>query len=222
MMDRLITNWKKLWERNSFKREFLGTVVIFFGTLFLFSRFIKWVELRSGVTLNDPVLAVIPPTDVTWVTFALIYSCIIMAVLANIFYPRRFLLGLQVYSLMVILRAAAMFVIPLDPPKAMIPLADPFVEIIGTGQLLTRDLFFSGHTATMVVLWLCVSQQLIKKILLIGTAAVAFCLLLQHVHYTIDVMTAPFFAYGAYRALILIHLKLDSNHLKNEPANITP
>ncbi len=43
----------------------------------------------------------------------------------------------------------------------MIILNDPLVEFFGTGQTLTKDLFFSGHTATLLILFL-VSE---KKIL---------------------------------------------------------
>ena len=211
MLNLLSSNWKNAWTLKRFRTELFITLVFFFGTLFLFSRFVKWIELREGAVLNDPILAIVGPTDLTWFTFALIYSGIILAVIANAADPRRFVFGLQVYALMVVVRAAAMYVIPLDPPQAMIPIEDPFVEIIGTGQTLTRDLFFSGHTATMVVLFLCVAQRRVKIFLIIGTGVVASGLLLQHVHYTIDVLAAPFFAYGAYRTVVLIHKKLDSN-----------
>jgi hypothetical protein len=211
MPNPLISNWKKAWIFKRFRTELFTTLVLFFGTLFLFSRFAKWIELREGVVLNDPILAMLDPVDLTWFTFALIYSGIILAVVVNSVYPTRLLLGLQVYALMVVVRTAALYAIPLDPPGAMIPLEDPFVEIIGTGQTLTRDLFFSGHTATMTVLFLTVVQRGVKIFLIIGTGTVAVCLLLQHVHYTIDVLTAPFFAYGAYSAVVLIHKKFDSN-----------
>jgi hypothetical protein len=211
MLNLLISNWKNAWTLKRFRTELFSTLALFFGTLFLFSRFIKWIELREGVALNDPILAILNPVDLTWFTFAFIYSGIILSVIVNAVYPTRFLLGLQVYTLMVVVRAAAMYAIPLDPPVAMIPLEDPFVEIIGTGQTLTRDLFFSGHTATMVVLFLCVAQRSVKIFLIIGAGTVAVCLLLQHVHYTIDVVAAPFFAYGAYRAVVLIRKKIDLN-----------
>jgi hypothetical protein len=212
MLHQLITNWNLAWTRKMFRIELALTVVFLVTVLSLFSRFVNWVEWRQGVSLNDPVLAMLTPSDVTWLTFTLIYLGLIAAINALLIFPDRLILGMQAYTLMMVIRAAAMFVIPLDPPKDMIPLADPLVEIIGTGQLLTRDLFFSGHTATMFILFLCVPQRTLKVMLLSGTVLLAVCLLGQHVHYTVDVITAPFFAYGAYRIVLLLH-----HHLKSKP-----
>jgi membrane-associated phospholipid phosphatase len=59
----------------------------------------------------------------------------------------------------------------------------------------------------MFLLFLCVPQKKLKAALLIGTAVLAGCLLWQHVHYTVDVLAAPFFAYGAFRITFLLHQK---------------
>jgi hypothetical protein len=35
-----------------------------------------------------------------------------------------------------------------------------------------------------------------------ATVLVGLCVVLQHVHYTVDVVAAPFFAYGAYSIVL--------------------
>jgi membrane-associated phospholipid phosphatase len=100
---------------------------------------------------------------------------------------------------MVIFRMIAMYLLPLDPPPAMIPLQDPMVEFFGTGKLLTRDLFFSGHTSTLFLLFLVTPRGILKSLFLGCTILVAVAVLVQHVHYTIDVFAAPFFAYAAVK-----------------------
>ncbi|MCK7522598.1 MAG: hypothetical protein MZV64_35395 [Ignavibacteriales bacterium] len=78
----------------------------------------------------------------------------------------------------------------------MIILNDPFVELFGTGQTLTKDLFFSGHTATLFIFISCFRKENYQDNFLTSTIAVAIAVLLQHVHYTIDVFAAVFFTYA--------------------------
>lgn len=205
MIKKLFVHWHTAWTGKPLKTELALTLAALIATLSCFSSFVNWVETRQGVVLADPVLAMIKPVDVTWLTFMLIYAGLLSALFAVSFHPRRLIMSMQAYTLMVVFRTAAMYVLPLEPPPAMIPLQDPLVEIIGTGQLLTRDLFFSGHTATMFILFLCVPQKKFKAVLLFGTGVLAICLLCQHVHYTVDVLAAPFFAYGAFRITFLFH-----------------
>ena len=67
---------------------------------------------------------------------------------------------------MVVVRMCAMYMLPLDPPVNMIILNDPLVEFFGTGQTLTKDLFFSGHTATLFILFLVSEKKIYKTIFL--------------------------------------------------------
>ena len=104
---------------------------------------------------------------------------------------------------MVLLRIAAMAVTPLEAPPGMIPLHDPLVRLFGPGRLLTKDLFFSGHTSTLFLLALAVPGRRWKAFFALCAAAVAFCVLAQHVHYAIDVLAAPLFAYASFRLAVL-------------------
>jgi hypothetical protein len=56
---------------------------------------------------------------------------------------------------------------------------------------LTKDLFFSGHTATTFLLWLYVRQyRHIGSVALFAHVIVVLTLFLSHLHYTIDVIDA--------------------------------
>jgi membrane-associated phospholipid phosphatase len=170
--------------------------------LFALTHFLDVVERRRGVTLPDPVLALFPAVNLTWVTFLIIYAGIIagLAVLAQ--NPRRFLLVFQGYAVMALFRMAAMYLAPLEPPPGIIELRDPFIEFFGGGKTLTRDLFFSGHTSTMFLLFLVIPGKWLRLLYACLTLLVGLCVVLQHVHYTVDVVAAPFFAYGAYSIVL--------------------
>ena len=170
--------------------------------LALLASFLKHVESRAGVVLPDPVLSLVAPVDLTWLTFALIYLGLVAAIVVLSRYPSTLLLALQAYMVMVLFRIAAMYLVPLDPPPTMIALVDPTVETFGTGATLTRDLFFSGHTSTLFLLFLVVPGRLWKAVFAVCAVAVGVAVLIQHVHYAIDVFAAPFFAFGAFSLVL--------------------
>jgi hypothetical protein len=166
-----------------------------------FSQFLQFVEKRNGVVLPDPLLNTFSPIDLTWLTFSLIYLSLILFLFSVAKEPDKLITALQAYGLMVIFRTIAMYLVPLEPPKSLLLLNDPFVQLFGKGEILTKDLFFSGHTATLFLLFLLTEKKALKFIFLISTFIVGIAVLLQHVHYSIDVFIAPFVAYGSYRII---------------------
>ncbi|HMN49016.1 MAG TPA: phosphatase PAP2-related protein [Ignavibacteriaceae bacterium] len=194
-------NWKEFLKVKRNQVEFIITLLLLSIILTALTTFLNFVEARHGVVLPDPVLNFFNPTDLTWLTFALIYISIVVGIATLAKDPTRLLFTIQLYILMVAVRILAMYLLPLDPPAKIIILKDPLVEFFGTGQTLTKDLFFSGHTATLFILFLTSEKKTIKQIFLISTILVAFSVLLQHVHYTIDVVAAPFFTYACYKLL---------------------
>jgi hypothetical protein len=95
-----------------------------------------------------------------------------------------------------------MYLVALEPPAVTIPLEDPFVQIFGSGEVLMKDLFFSGHTSTLFLLYLTVTAPVLRRIFLAAVVAVAIAVIVHHTHYTIDVYVAPFFSYAAYRIVL--------------------
>ncbi|HEU4382968.1 MAG TPA: phosphatase PAP2-related protein [Anaeromyxobacteraceae bacterium] len=191
--------WGEAWRDRSFRLQAALTAPALAAALMALARFVRWVEGRPGATLPDPLLELLAPRDLTWLTFSLIYAGILAAVAMLLRRPRDLLTAVQAYALMVAFRIVVMWATPLDPPPGMLELRDPFVERLGTGQLLTRDLFFSGHTSTMFLLFLAAPGRLARGFFLACTILVGACVLWQHVHYAVDVLAAPFFAYAAWR-----------------------
>jgi hypothetical protein len=200
----LFRAWKIFLIRKHNKKELLITVILLATVLFSFTRFLNYVELRAGFTFKDPLLNLFSPVDLTCLIFGLIYIGLILAVSFFIKDPHLFLTALQAYLVLVLFRTAAMYLLPLNPPPDMIPLNDPFVQIFGSGEILTKDLFFSGHTATLFLLFLVADKRILKIIFLSFAVIVGISVLLQHVHYSIDVFTAPFFSYTSVKLAVYI------------------
>jgi hypothetical protein len=195
----LFRAWKIFLIRKHNKKELFFTVILLAAVLLSFTRFLNYVELRAGFTFRDPLLNLFTPVDLTWVIFGLIYAGLIIAIFFFIKDPHLLLAALQSYLVLVLFRTAAMYLLPLNPPPDMIPLNDPFVQIFGSGKILTKDLFFSGHAATLFLLFMVANKKILRVIFLSFAVIVGFSVLLQHVHYSIDVFTAPFFSYTSVK-----------------------
>lgn len=197
--------WKSFLKDKKNLIEFIITVIILTVVMISFSQFLHFIEQREGVVLSDPILRAFNPIDLTWLIFALIYFSLIVFIITKFNKPDKLLIAFQAYGLMVIFRTIAMYLTPFEAPETLLLLNDPFVQFFGKGEILTKDLFFSGHTGTLFLLFLLAENKTLKIIFLTATLLVGSAVLLQHVHYTIDVLVAPFVAYGAYKIIKNLH-----------------
>lgn len=193
--------WEKAFRNRKFRIDFLVTAVMLILVLIALTKFLNFAETRNGIVFWDPILSLFEPIDLTWFIFITIYISLFIALFFFVKNPPLLVIALQSYVVLVVFRIIAMYLLPLNPPVKMLPLSDPFVEFFGTGQLLTKDLFFSGHTATLFLIFLLAEKKSLRIFLLVSTILVALSVLLQHVHYTVDVFTAPFFTFCSVRII---------------------
>jgi len=197
-MPKVIDRWRNAWRVRFFRDQFLVSITGFFVVLIVTLVFLDYVETRGGSILGDPLLSLFSPIDLKWITFSLIYSGLLLGFVSLGLYPFDFLLAVRAFIVMMILRIACLFLLPLDPPVGIIPLVDPFIQLPGIRPVFTRDLFFSWHTAAMALFAFTAQWKDLKIIFSCTAGAVSALLVLQHAQYTIDVMAAPCFAYVAY------------------------
>ncbi|MCO5247963.1 MAG: hypothetical protein M9887_03320 [Chitinophagales bacterium] len=202
----LIKNWKIAFGDKNFLVKALLTFT-FYGIFFkVFRIATEIMETRTGTQLNDFVLAFLPPKDFSEITFTLTYIALILFIITTIHNPQRFVLYMQAYTMLLILRMMTIYLLPLEPPAGLIILKDPvsnfFMKSTSESGYIVKDLFFSGHISAIFLFYLCsVSKYLKLSFLLIG-ALVASLILMQHVHYTIDIVAAPFFSIFAYKVAL--------------------
>jgi hypothetical protein len=94
-----------------------------------------------------------------------------------------------------IARFITITLVPLDPPAGLVQLNDPVNEIFYGHIMVVKDLFFSGHTASLMLIFLSLEKRADKIIALCAMLIVMALLLIQHIHYTIDVLAAPLIVY---------------------------
>jgi hypothetical protein len=192
----LSSAWRYFWARRNFRIQFIISLSILASFMFIFPPFFDFVESRSGQLLNDPLLDLLPAADVSWLIFALIYFGVVSWILTSVKTPDVLLSGVQTYCLVTILRLISIPLFPLEPPVNYVPLIEPFVQFFTNGgRIISRDLFFSGHMTTILFCYFNKEKGVLKTIYFYSAIAMGILLMLQHVHYTIDIIAAPFFTW---------------------------
>lgn len=197
----LRNNWKQTWNSSLQRAQLLiGTVLMLIIT-FMLPPFFNLIQKRNGPVLNDWVLAAIPPHNVSVAIFAVIWGMGFYALYRAMEKPTIYITYLWTFIFITILRVLAISLIPLNPPPGLIVLTDPLTAVFYGRSTITKDLFFSGHTSILFLLILCLEKKSDKILATVATIIVACLLLVQHVHYTIDVIAAPIIIYPVHRVV---------------------
>ncbi|GAA4466873.1 phosphatase PAP2-related protein [Nibrella saemangeumensis] len=173
-------------------------VVLLVLVLIALPFFFQYIQNRRGALLNDWVLNYLPAYDVSIPIFAIIWGIAGLTVFRAFRNPAMLLTLLWSYVLVTLTRMITITTVALDPPADLIELVDPISNSFYGAEFVTRDLFFSGHTSTVFLMYLCLRKRNDKALALIGTILVGIMLLVQHVHYTVDVLAAPLGTYIVY------------------------
>lgn len=190
--------WQDAWQSTPFRRKVITGLLFVTVILSAFPIFFQTIEKRNGFALNDPLLRWLPAHNVSLALFIIIWALCLLAIYRAAKHPYIFLTFLWAYILLSVMRILSITLVPLNPPVGLIGLVDPIGNFFYGEKFVTKDLFFSGHTSTVFLLYLCLPGKKDKKIALAVTILVGFLLLVQHVHYTLDVLGAFLFAWIAY------------------------
>lgn len=186
--------WMDTLKDETFKIKLYIGIALLLMVFISFPFFFQYIELREGKVLNDLVLNQLSARDVSVPIFTIIWSMTILFFIRSVQSPGLFLTFMYGFILLSLSRFITIYLIPLNPPNELIPLVDPISNSFYGKSYVTKDLFYSGHTATQCLFFLCFRRKLDRLIALFCSIAIGFLVLVQHVHYTIDVIAAPVFA----------------------------
>ena len=185
------TAWRYAWSFASFRIQVVITFIAVSSFTVIFSSFFDFVESRSGALMSDYLLESLPSYNVSWIVFFFLYSGILFGLYYHLNHPKTILIIFQTYVIVTLVRICTITLIPLEPPVGYIPLREPFVQLFTSGgKIISKDLFFSGHMSTILSLFFASHRKYVRTFLLFCTLMVGVMVLVQHVHYTIDVIVA--------------------------------
>jgi membrane-associated phospholipid phosphatase len=193
-------SWSDAWQLKRFRNKTIIALLLVAIILIMLPTFFAFIEKRDGMVLQDYVLDAVPAMDVSIPTFTIIWSVVLLVFYRIYQNPRLFLLVAYGFILMCVLRMLTISLLPLNPPPGLIVLKDPIANIAygGNGIFITKDLFYSGHTGNMFLFFLCLQHKWDKIIALTASFLVGILVMVQHIHYSIDVIAAFLFTFFIY------------------------
>ncbi|HTA28674.1 MAG TPA: phosphatase PAP2-related protein [Bacteroidia bacterium] len=192
-------NWQDAWHNRAFRINLILGLVMIAALLIFTYHFFYYIEhLKGGTTLNDWVLKKIPAADVSWPITLLESSVIIIFLIRSVSNPNLFITYIIGFVFILFFRLITIYITQLNPPAGLIELKDPIAGMVYKSAFIKRDLFFSGHVSILCMFYLCSNNKIDKYYVVFAIISVGMLLLVQHVHYTIDVICAPFFSFGCF------------------------
>jgi membrane-associated phospholipid phosphatase len=191
----ILSAWRDNLQSSDYRKKLIVGVSLISLILLSLPFFYQAIEQRNGIQFNDYLLEILPSYDLSLFIFIVIWSMTLLTFSRFKQDPNLFLTFLWGFILINLSRFVSIGLIPLDAPRDLIPIIDPISNQFYGPKFITKDLFFSGHTAAMFLMFLCLKKRTDKILALTATILVGFAVLLQHVHYTIDVVMAPVITY---------------------------
>ncbi|TND04084.1 MAG: hypothetical protein FD123_3855 [Bacteroidetes bacterium] len=193
------TNWKTSWADRRFRRLLPVSLVLLVLVLTALTFILSYAEKRSGIVIEKNWLGRFPPQDFSRIIFSATYGFALAGIILCFRRPSTGLSLIQGYTMISFLRCVTLLLVPLDPPEGIIPLADPLLQnSFYAGRVNLKDLFFSGHAATLFLFAFLLKNKSVKIVFCAAGLGVGILLALQRVHYVSDVLAAPVFAYAAW------------------------
>jgi hypothetical protein len=188
----------------TYRNSFIIGLIFIYAALRL-TGYVDYVaDNRTGVQLYDPIIAMLPPVaDYSPYIFFCTYGIIIAMVLYGVFKAPMMLVQ-YCYGLafIKIVRCFTIWNIPLEPPVGIIRLRDVLIESVTPHGISTaKDLFFSGHAATTMFAALLIVHPTMRKAGIMVAFFVAFLILNQRVHYSIDILGGWLMAFMCYQVV---------------------
>ncbi|MFA6278681.1 MAG: phosphatase PAP2-related protein [Candidatus Paceibacterota bacterium] len=182
-------------------RSFLGALLLL-GLAFVCQHAatvyaLSYLLRPTSTYVGDLLLDNLPIVNLNFIVIEIALFAIVFGTLFVVFFrPRYILFSLKALALFIAIRALFMSLTHVGIyPGYIMPGTGIFADIYSYFNMQT-GFFFSGHTGMPILMALIFWKRLFERNMFLILAFVfAVSVLFAHIHYSIDVLAAPFMAY---------------------------
>ena len=160
---------------------------------------VGYTVTHASNSVTDVILS---NTRVYNVYGAYVYGAVILVaiiVMICAIKPQRAPFVLKTVALFTLVRAFCISLTHIGPFPAQIEVTSGFFTTIFPSFFIGDDFFFSGHTGLPFLMALIFWERPLLRVIFISfTALLATAVLLGHLHYSIDVVSAFFISFGVF------------------------
>lgn len=186
------------------RRSSLITALAMLGISFVLAHFAYAYALDyslrpTSTYVGDVLLDNLPIVNLNFLIVEGALFAVFASSLFMLFNPRYILFGLKALALFIASRALSMSLTHLGSYPGHVDPGIGFFDAIYSYLNLQSGFFFSGHTGLPFLAALVFWEHRTVRILFLSLSFVfGIAMLLAHVHYSIDIVAAPFMAYGIF------------------------
>ena len=190
-------NWLSEIKKN--KKSIIISIFFLIFALVLYGFSSDYLQDNGGkfIAVHDIILDHFGPYNLSFIyvwLFVLVITLFIVYPL--IFKPGKFHYAINMFSLFIIVRSAFVLFTHLGTPIGAVTANFPGILSIFNSS---NDLFFSGHTVlSFLGFFVFHENKFMKYFMLACSIILGVTVLLMHEHYSIDVFSAFFIAFGIY------------------------
>lgn len=207
-MKNIIASYKLCFSDKNYVYSCIRAVLLFVISMIISFYAVEYATFAASGPVSDLVLSNVPVFDVDSLFVNGAVLMVLFIICVGLYEPKRIPFVLKTISVFVITRS--LFItfthIGAFPTQTVIhPDTQNLIEdIIGknlySSFFLGNDSFFSGHTGLpFLMAFLYWDKKWLRVIFITLSILFGITVLMGHLHYTIDVMSAFFISYGIYR-----------------------
>lgn len=196
----ILTAHNKFWNREHLDSLLIG--LIFFGAALVIQKIADvYVANIHGIAVNDVLLNNLPSVDIDGLVILLTLFVTFLTVFLFLCRPRDINFAIKSLALFIITRSFFISLTHLGSNPHELQFSPNSVGYWLYNFLYNThgDFFFSGHTGmpflTALILW---KEPRWRHFFIFMSCVMGVCVLLAHIHYSIDVFAAPFMVYSIF------------------------
>ncbi len=186
--------------------QFALSASLFWSVLQFYTKTVlPYIERRRNtVQIYDPILVRMPCFDTTNAVNQIEHACMVVFIPAMLYTvlwvdPWHAPLVSLSWSMLFLLRSLTLYVCPFQIPEGHIHLQDPMqTHFIKREQCFDNDMFFSGHCSALFMMGLTSGFPCLQWFFIFSMLVTTVLMMISRIHYTVDLIVAPFMAFGCY------------------------